>query len=64
MPTQASQLGARQFGLDAGDDRLGDLVLQFEQLIGRPIEALGPEMTLVLGVDELGRDANRLTHRP
>ncbi len=37
-------------------DFLGDFVLDVEQIVDRAIEALGPQMAAVVGIDQLGRD--------
>ena len=39
----------------------GDLVLQVEQIAGVGIQAVGPQMGVSLGVDQLGADTNQVT---
>src|SRR6516225_3952575 len=44
FPLSALDLGLAQARLDRADDAQGDLVLQFEDVVERPIVALGPDM--------------------
>ena len=52
--------GATYIGLDGGDDADGDLVLQLEDVVERPVIALGPDVGAGLGLDQLGGDADPL----
>ena len=51
-------LGADQFEIERHRDPARDLVLQREQVADVAVEALGPEMRVGRGVDQLGVDAN------
>ena len=51
--------------LDDSDDRLGDPILQFEYVVERAVEPVGPEMSPCVGLDQLRGDAQsvgRLAH--
>ncbi len=60
-------LGRQQLQLQRLDDGFGDLVLQREDVVQIPVEALGPEVAVGRAVDELRGDAHavaRLAHAP
>ena len=48
---------------ECGGDSLGDFVLHREQVIDRPIVALGPDLAAGSGFDELDGHANLVAHR-
>ena len=53
-----SRSAGQQLDLELGDDRLRDLVLDQEDVGQIAVISLGPKMTAVPAVDQLGRDAN------
>jgi hypothetical protein len=48
---------------ECGGDSLRDFVLHREQVVDRPIIALGPDLAAGGGFDELGGHANLVAHR-
>ena len=49
-------LAIRERDPERRHDLLGDFVLNVENIINVPVETLGPNMTAVMGVDELSGD--------
>ena len=43
--------------------RLGDLILQSEQVVYVAVEALCPQLLIGFGIDQLGRDADLIAYR-
>ena len=55
---QAYAFSLQELRLDGGDDFLGDLVLEFEDVRQVAIITVGPDVVVRRGVDELGGDAH------
>jgi hypothetical protein len=51
-------LGEAQLGLDSTNDTAGDLVLELEDVVERPIKPVGPNVSAAGRVDQLTGDAN------
>ena len=64
LAAEAPELRRLDLRLDRGGDALGDAVLELEDVPGRPVEGLRPEMRAGHGVDQLGGDPQPLAGAP
>ena len=58
MRLRALDLRPLELGGDRADDAGRDLVLQFEDIVERPFEPIGPDVGAAHRIDELAGDAN------
>jgi len=63
LASDTVDLGLAQARLDRADHACRDLVLHCEDIVERPVVALGPDVPSCLGFDELAGDADPVARR-